>query len=461
MTRTAPSLSRFLPTISSAHLGRELWALLGLAAPVMVTRAGLLAMTTVDTIMTGWAGGQELAYLAIGLAPFVLLMLIGSGMLTGTVVLVAQAHGAGESATAGRVWHHTLADAAVLGIVAIVLLQHTRAFLIATGQTEDIATGGAEVAFFLGLGMPAMLGYVATTLFLEGLGLPRPGMVVILFGNLLNVPLNQLLIYGELGVPEMGAAGAVLATTIVRWAMLVALLGYVLTSPELRPFGVVARFRPSLPLQIKLLRLGVPFAVSQGLETSAFQGLILLCGWLGPVALAAYQIAVNVIALVFMATVGLATATAVRVGRAIGAGEPQVALAAAWLGLAATMFVMLASAPLLVLGAPLIADLYTSDPIVRQLAVCCLGCAAVVIVFDGAQGVLTGGLRGAADVWRPMQIHIGSFWLVLLPGAYLLAFPGGLGLIGLFGGMIAGLAVAAGLLLWRLLALPEERLLRI
>jgi MATE family multidrug resistance protein len=286
-------------------------------------------------------------------------------------------------------------------------------------------------------------------------------MVVILFGNLLNIPLNQLLIYGELGLPEMGAAGAALATTIVRWAMLVALVGYVLSHPAFRPVGVFARFRPSRTIQTKLLWIGVPFAISQGLETAAFQGLTLLCGWLGPVALAAYQIAVNVIGLVFMATVGLATATAVRVGRAIGAGEPDVALAAAWLGLGATMFVMLASAPLLVLGAPLIANLYTVNPLVRELAVCCLGCAAIVIVLDGTQGVLTGGLRGAADVWVPMQIHIGSFWLVLLPVAYLLAFPIGLELIGLFGGMIAGLAVTAGLLLWRLFALPQERLLRI
>jgi len=306
-----------------------------------------------------------------------------------------------------------------------------------------------------------MLGYVATTLFLEGLGRPRPGVVVILLGNLANLPLNHLLIGGGLGLAPMGAAGAVLATTVVRWAMLAAIVGYVLASPALRHHGTRARFRPSRATLTKLLRLGVPFAVSQGLETSAFQGLTLLCGWLGATALATYQIALNVTALVFMVTVGLATATAIRVGRAIGAGDPDLAVAAAWLGLAVTLAVMLTLAPILAVKAPAVAWLYTADPAVIELIVPCLWLVAVVIVLDGAQGVLTGGLRGAADVWRPMLIHVASFWLVLLPAGYLLAFPGGLGVRGLLGGIMAGLAVAAVLLLHRLRTLPRQHMARV
>lgn len=442
-------------------LSRELNALLRLAFPVMLSRAGLLVMTTVDTVMTGRAGAEELAFLAIGLAPFILLMLIGTGMLTGTVVLVAQAHGAGEADSVGRIWQLALLDAALLGILALVLLGGTEGFLRAAGQTPTIAAGGAGVAFQLGLGMPAMLGYVATTLVLEGLGRPRPGVVAIALGNLANIPLNHLLIHGFPGFAPMGAAGAALATSLVRWSMFLGLVAYVVTRPELRAFGVAAWHRPSAVLQGKLLRLGVPFAVSQGLETSAFQGLTLLCGWLGPTALAAYQITLNVTALVFMATVGLATATAVRVGRGIGAGEPWVARIAAWLGLGITLALMLALAPLLLVGAPVVVGVYTADPVVAELAVRCMALVAVVILLDGAQGVLTGGLRGAADVWRPMLIHIASFWLVLLPMGWLLAFPMGLGVEGLIGGIIAGLTVAAFLLLLRLKALPWDRLLRI
>jgi MATE family multidrug resistance protein len=451
--------AKFLP-VPGVDLRGELRALLALAIPVVVSRAGLLVMTTVDTVMTGRAGGDQLAYLAIGLAPFVFLMLVGTGLLTGTVVLVAQAHGAGEGPSCGRIWHTALIDALLAGLLAIIALRHTEWFLLAFGQTPAIASGGGEVAWILALGMPAMLGYVATTLFLEGLSQPRVGVVVIILGNLLNIPLNQLLIHGGFGLPPMGAAGAALATTVVRWLMLLLIVGYALVATSVRAFGSADGFRPCRRLQAKLLRLGVPFAVSQGLEAGAFQGLTLFCGWLGATALAAYQISVNVTALVFMATVGLATATAVRVGRGIGAGEPARAMAAAWLGAGATLAAMLALAPLITLGAPAIAGVYTADPGVLGVAVGCLGLVAAVIVADGAQGVLTGALRGAADVWRPMVIHVASFWLILVPAAWLLAFPLGFGVEGLLGGILAGLTVTALLLARRLKGLPTRSLAR-
>lgn len=441
-------------------VGRELRALLALAVPVMLSRAGLLVMTTVDTVMTGWAGADELAYLAIGLAPFIILMLVATGLLTGTAVLTAQASGAGELPACGRVWHTALLDAAIAGALTLLLLRHTGAFLLATGQTPAITAGGAGVAWMLALGMPAMLGYIASTLFLEGLGRPRVGVVIVVAGNLVNIPLNALLIGGGLGLPPMGAAGAALATSIVRWLMLAAIVAWILRRPDLHAHAV-HRIRPSWSTQRKLLRLGVPFAVSQGLETSAFQTLTLFCGWLGTTALAAYQIAFNVTALVYMATVGLATATAVRVGHGIGAQAPGRAVAAAWLGLAATLAVMCTMASCIGLCSHGIVRLYSADPLVLALAPGLLLLVAVVVVLDGAQGVATGALRGAADVFMPMVIHVAAFWLVLLPVAWLLAFRADLGVHGLLGGVIAGLAVAAALLLRRLHGLPARGLARL
>ena len=442
-------------------LGAELLALVGLALPVSLSRTGLLLMTTVDTVMVGWAGPDQLAHLAIGLAPFVLLMLVGVATLTGTIVLVAQAHGADDLREAGRIWQHALLQALVLGAVSILLLSGTERLLQLTGQTPDIAAGGAEVAFWLGIGMPGMLGYLATTLYLEALGQARPGLVVMLIGNLANLPLNQLLIHGALGMPAMGAAGAALATSLVRWGMLALIVGHVLLSPALRRTGVAMRPRWSWAIQARLLRLGMPLAVSQGLETSAFQTVTLLCGWLGPTALAAFQIALNVTALIYMATVGLATATSVRVGRSVGRGSLRTARLAAWLGFAVMLALMLTLSPLLLACAPAIAGLFTQDRAVLDLTVSCLGLVAIIIVLDGGQGVLTGALRGAADVWQPMRIHVASFWLVLLPSSWLLAFPLGGGVTGLFVGILLGVGTAALLLLRRLCLLPWDRLARL
>ena len=165
-------------------------------------------------------------------------------------------------------------------------------------------------------------------------------------------------VWGQL---PAGAVGAALATTIARWVMLALLVGYVLLAPSLRQFGSAKRLRLRWRLQVKLLRLGLPFAVSQGLETSAFQGLTLFCGWLGATALAAYQIAINVTALAFMATVGLATATAVRVGarhrrRQAGAGRVSRPGSVS----PSPSAVMLLLAPMIALGAHAIAAVYTS-----------------------------------------------------------------------------------------------------
>ncbi len=448
-----------LPSLG-IRLRPELRALLRLAIPVMTSRAGLLVMTTVDTVMTGWVSGEELAFLAIGLAPFIFTMLIGTGLLTGTVVLVAQTHGAKQVADCGRIWHAALVEAALFGLMAILLLRHVEAFLLAFGQSPAIAAGGAEVAWMLVLGMPAMLGYIATTLFLEGIGRPEVGVAVIALGNLLNIGLNWLLIHGGLGIAPGGASGAALATSLARWAMLALIAGYAFLAPSVRAFGSADRFAPDWRLQTKLLRLGGPFAVSQGLESGAFQSLTLFCGWLGATALAAYQIALNLTALVFMATVGLATATAIRVGSGIGAGAPERARIAAWLGVGVTLTVMLSLAPLIGLGAKDIARLYTTDPAVLELASRTLWLVSLVIVADGAQGVLTGALRGAADLWPPMAIHVTSFWLVLVPVAWLLAFPLGKGVAGLLGGVLTGLLVATLLLGCRLAWLPQQQLER-
>lgn len=447
--------------VSGPGVSHELAALLRLALPVMSSRAGLLVMTTVDTVMTGWVGGAELAYLALGLAPFIFLMLVGTGLLTGTVVLVAQAHGAGEFRACGRIWHLAMIDAVLAGLLAMAMLGYAEWFLNAFGQTATMAAHGAEVARMFGLGMPAMLGFVATTLFLEGLGRPQIGVAVIAIGNLLNVPLNWLFIHGAVDWSPTGAAGAALATSVVRWIMLLAIVGYALWVPWVRACGSVDGPWPTWRLQMRLLRLGIPFAVSQGLETSAFQSLTLFCGWLGETQLAAYQIAINVTAMVYMATVGLATATAIRVGRSIGAGEPGKALTAAWLGVGATLAVMLLLAPAVAGGAPWLAAMFTTDVDVQAVATRCLVLVAVIIVADGLQGVLSGALRGAADVWVPMAIHVASFWLVLVPAAWLLGFSAALGIDGLLWGILLGLAVAAALLTWRLLLLPSHRLRRV
>ncbi len=199
-----------------------------LAFPVMLARLGVLTIVTMDIAMSGHASGEDLAWYAVAIAPQIPLLLVGIGLLMGTVVMAAQAVGAGNPQRCGAIWRTALVHAAVAGAVMATARAFGASLLLATGQPEDMALGGGGVLVALGFGMPAMLLYVATSFFLEGIGRPVPGMMIIIGANVLNVVLNWLLIFGHGGFPALGAEGAAIASSIVRWCMFAAAALYVL-----------------------------------------------------------------------------------------------------------------------------------------------------------------------------------------------------------------------------------------
>lgn len=426
---------------------------LRLAGPVMLARAGLLVMTTVDTVMCGRVAAAELAYYGIAMAPHMAFVLVGIGLLMGTVVVTAQTDGAGRPAECGRIWRLALINGAAIGSLFALSMLPGALILLALGQDPAIAAGGGAVLAMFALGMPAMLMFAATTFFLEGIGRSTPGMVVMALANLVNLGLNYLLMFAP---SQLGAAGAALATSITRWFMVLALAGYVLAMRDGARFGVRAPMRGLWHLETKLIRLGWPLAVSFGLEHAAFLGAATFAGWLGAVPLAAYQIVINTMGLIYMLAIGLATATAVRVGNAVGRRDRPGLARAGWVGLGIGIMVMLTLMPVLSAAGPLIVAVYTDNPAVAAIAVPSLILAAWLLVADASQGILTGALRGAADIWACNWMQFVSFWLICIPSCYLLAHRFDLGIPGLLWGLLIGLLTAALLLAWRFKVLSSR-----
>lgn len=424
------------------HIARTLQ----LAFPVMLGRAGILVLVAVDSAMTGHAGVVELAYYALAMAPQVWMMLVGIGLLLGTVVLTAQAEGAGRSTDCGSIWRVALRQAFGYGLILLLLCQFGEPLLSLLGQTPTLAHGGGVVLALLGWSVPAMLAYTVTTLFLEGINRPLPGLVVMILANLLNVLLNWLLIYGHWGLPAMGAAGAALATTIVRWFMFLALAGFVLRYLDQHRYNVRGPLLNARAIGQQLRRIGYPMGVSQGLESGAFAAMVLLAGLLGPLAVAAYQVAMTLVALVFMCALGFATAASVRVANAVGRHSPQDVRRAGWTAVGLVVFVLAAFAVLFDQAPEILAGLYTDDPAVLPLAVAAIATAALVLVPDGIQAVLMGALRGIADVWPATLLYLIAFWLVMLPLGYWLGVVQHGGAAGLMQGVAFGCAIAALLL---------------
>ena len=420
-----------------------------LAFPVMLARLGVLTIITMDTAMSGHASGDDLAWYSVAIAPQIPLLLVGIGLLMGTVVMTAQAVGAGSTRRCGAIWRTALVHAAVAGAVMGAACMFGEVFLLATGQPEDIAQGGGRVLTALGYGLPAMLLFVATSFFLEGIGRPVPGMVIIIGANVLNVFLNWLLIFGHGGLPALGAEGAAIASSIVRWCMFAAAVLYVLRFVNRRRFGIGAAADPAERLGPRLRRIGLPMGIAHGLEASAFSVMTLIAGLLGTAVVGGYSIPMNLLALAFMGAIGLSTAASVRVGNAVGRGDAAGMRWSGWVAIGVAGVYLTAIAVVFGLVPERLATLYTADAAVIAIAGPTIVICAIAAVPDGVQGVLMGALRGASDVWPATFLYILSFWVVMVPLGYWLAIPQGLGAPGLMAAVVAGATVAAMLLGWR------------
>jgi MATE family multidrug resistance protein len=259
--------------------------------------------------------------------------------------------------------------------------------------------------------------------------------------------------YGKLGFPALGAVGCGFATSAVFWLQLLLLLAYISRGKHYKPYKLFERLeRPDWATLRDLLKVGLPIAVMIFVEGSLFVGAALFIGRLGAIPAAAHLVAINFAALTFMVPLGIATAVTVRVGNALGRGEPRAARYAGISGLAIVLaFASLSSTIMLVFPEGIVA-LYTDEEGVRSVAIQLLFLAAIFQFSDGIQVGAAGGLRGLKDTTVPMFYSVVAYWIVGMTIGYQLTFSYGLGPRGMWIGMIAGLTVGAFLLsgrFWR------------
>src|SRR5690606_17618562 len=324
-------------------------------------------------------------------------LMISFGVLIGMSPLVSQAHGAGDVDRSRRVLVQGLWLALALSVVvAGVSLAGTRVALL-LGQDPAVAELAGRYMIALAPGAAPMLLFLAARVYLEGLGIARAPMLVMLLALGLNVPMNWILIYGVEGwIPPLGVEGAGWATTIVRGSMLLAVLGFFLRRSELRPAPAAGwRLEPSLLRQI--VRVGAPIGGQLGLEVGIFALAAIMMGWFSPTALAAHQVTINIAATTFMVGLGASMAGSVRVGYHIGAGSRDgvrqavigtYLLALGFMGTCALVFL---AAPEALIG------LYTRDPEIVALGASLLIVAAFFQLLDAGQTAGINLLRGAAD----------------------------------------------------------------
>jgi multidrug resistance protein, MATE family len=432
--------------------------LLTLAWPVVLARIGIMTMGLTDAVVVGQYSADQLAYHGLGWAVSSTVLTTAIGLLAGVQVMTARYVGEGREDATGLVLRRGLAYAAGIGVVsAAALYLFGPAMLLHAGLDPALARGAGAALQVFALSLPLYLVWVPLLFWLEALEKPVPGMLVMLLANLVNLALNLWLVPGGSGLPVEGAVASAWATFGARVILLAALVGYILWWSGSRARGVFTR-QPDDGRAAEQRQIGYGAGASYFVEAGAFGAMTFIAGWLAPLDVAGWTIVLNVAAMIFMVPLGLGSATAVLVGRDYGARDRAGLIRSGNLGFVITAGFLTLLCGVVWGGADLIARAYTADPALIALVVPALLLSCLFFVADGLQVVGANALRARGDIVVPTVTHVISYAVVMLPLAYLLALPLGLGLNGIVWAVVAASLLAASFLLGRFAWLAKRPL---
>ena len=428
----------------------DLIRLLTLSGPVVISRLGIMTMGLCDAIVVGNYSARELGYHALAWAPTSVILTMAIGLLTGVQVMTARAIGEGRRERTGAVLRRGLGYSFWIGLASVAaLLLGGPPFMHHIGLEADLADGATRALLIFTWSLPFYAVSVTAITWLEGLSRPGPAAWAMWAANIVNLGLLLLLVPGTFGLPAMGAVGAAWATTGARAFLAFAMLGYIALMPEARALGVFAKPERDRPAEIEQRRIGYGSGASNFLEVAAFASLNVVAGWISALAVAAWAIVLNVVAIVFMVPLGLATGAAVLVGGAYGARDTPGINRAGAVAFAVTLVFGILISLVIWPAAELIARGYTKDAATLAMAVPALILCCLFLIPDALQVVVAQALRARGDVWLPTYTHLTSYVLVMMPLAWWLAIPMKLGIIGMVWAVVLASFLSAGLLLAR------------
>jgi MATE family multidrug resistance protein len=436
-------------TMSASPVTTELKATLGIALPLAGAQLSQVLMGFISAVMMGRLGGDALAAGGLGTTLYFSFVLVFQGVLTAVGPLVAYALGAGEEERVGGIVAHGILIAATLAAIGVAALGRIDAVLAAIGQGPALVAATQHYLDAAIWGFPAGLGFVLLRTYLSALSRTWPIMLVLLACLVADAVLTYALIFGRLGAPSLGIVGAGYASAATQWLMFGGLALYAANEKALRHHGVLRSLsRPRWQEALPILRLGWPIAGMIAIEIGVFTGTALLAGLLGTASLAAHQIAIGIVSLTFMVPLAFTHAATVRVALALGAHRVDAARRAGIISFVCGVGFMAMMAVILLVTPGAIVALYLDrgDPANEAaiaIALRLLFIAALFQIFDGAQTIAIGALRGLRDTRVPLLVGAVGYWAIGVPVGWLLAFPVGLGAIGLWWGLALGLAAVA------------------
>lgn len=426
-----------------------------LSLPLVGIQLSQALIGVTDTIMVGWLGAPELAALVLATSFYFVLLIVGIGFSAAVLPLAAIARGADDDVMLRRAIRMGFWACTGYSVLALIILFNTEQILLFAGQNPKTA---ADAALYMNIAKwafwPALMA-MNLRAFYTVLDRANTMLLIIILGVILNAVFNYAFIFGKLGFPALGIEGAAVATLAANTLALTAMVLVSTHDEKLKVFDIYRRFwRADWEILKRVVSLGLPISMTLLAEVSLFTAASVMFGWIGTLELAAHGIVLQLSAITFMIPLGLSNVATTRVGLAYGRKNPDNLNRAAYTTLVLAMSFMIVAAFVFWVMPKTLVSLFLDDAgkdtmAVVALAVPYLLLAALFQLFDGAQAVAAGILRGLQDTRIPMVMAIFSYWVMGLGASYLLAFEFGFGGVGIWAGLAIGLATASVLLLTR------------
>ena len=433
-----------------AVLGPDVREMARLAAPIVLINVGIQLMGVTDALMVGRLGGAAIAAVALGNFYFWNASVFGIGLLFALDPVISQAVGAQDHDGVARGVQRGIVLAFIVAAIVTLLLMPGESLLNFLQQPTDVVPHTAAYIRRRAIGVVPFFLFTVFRQTLQAMGPVRPIVVAALIGNVINIVANWILIFGNFGAPKLGVVGSGYATAIAMWVMMLSVLamGWRHLHVAIRPWRTDAMtWKPVR----KLLLIGAPIGIQWFFESFAFGLTALFMGWLGTASLAGHEIALNMASLTYMVPLGFSGAAAAVVGRAVGRGDIPAARRDAIAAIICGIGVMCLSAAVFVLAPEWLARRYTDEAATLRVAVSLIPLAGAFQLFDGAQAVTSGVLRGTGDTRVPAMLHLLAFWGIGVPLGAILGFNTSLRERGFWWGLVAGLAAAAILQMGRVM----------